>query len=201
MSNYFAVKRIFDIMTSIFLIILLLPLLFFISILILVIEGGPVFYMQERVGKNWELFKIIKFRTMINSSDQGARITSMNDNRITPLGKLLRKFKLDELPQLFNVLKGDMSFVGPRPEILQFAEYYKSDYNKILSVRPGITDWASIKYSNENDLIPSTENREKYYLDVILPDKINLYLEYISNISFTNDLKILFSTIKKVIGL
>jgi lipopolysaccharide/colanic/teichoic acid biosynthesis glycosyltransferase len=180
------------------LIIVLLPIFFIIAIVILILYGSPVFYYQERMGKNWKPFKIIKFRTMItNVEHMGLNITSLDDERITPFGKILRKFKLDELPQFFNVLKGDMSLIGPRPEIIKFVNYYEDDYNAILKIKPGITDYAAIKFRNEEDIIPR-KDPEKFYLDNILPSKIILYKKYIIEIGFFTDMKILFNTIKRL---
>ncbi len=197
---YFIFKRIFDVLVSSLLLILLSPAFLIITILIFVTSGSPIFFYQERVGKNWKSFKILKFRTMISNADKiGPGITSSDDNRITPIGKILRKLKLDELPQLINVIHGDMSLIGPRPELPKYVNYFKNDYSSILNIKPGITDYASIKFINEESLI-SSEDREFIYLNKILPSKIILYKKYLNEISFLTDLKILFFTLKGLVS-
>jgi lipopolysaccharide/colanic/teichoic acid biosynthesis glycosyltransferase len=178
---------------------ILLPFSIFIYLLILLTSGYPVFFKQERVGKNWEIFYIYKFRTMknrVNPDDAG--VTSIDDSRITKLGRFLRKYKIDEVPQLINVLWGKMSIVGPRPELKKFAIVYQNDYDKILKLKPGISDFASIKYYNENYLLRESENPEMFYLNNILPDKISLNKKYISEASFYTDFKIILSTLKTI---
>ncbi len=197
---YFIFKRIFDVLVSSLLLILLSPAFLIITILIFVTSGSPILFYQERVGKNWKSFKILKFRTMISNADKiGPGITSSDDNRITPIGKILRKLKLDELPQLINVIHGDMSLIGPRPELPKYVNYFKNDYSSILNIKPGITDYASIKFINEESLI-SSEDREFIYLNKILPSKIILYKKYLNEISFLTDLKILFFTLKGLVS-
>ncbi len=175
------IKRIFDIVFSISGLILLSPVLIVIAILIRFDSKGPVLYKQTRVGRNNKDFKLLKFRTMNSDSDSKGLLTvGGRDPRITKTGYYLRKFKLDEFPQLINVLYGEMSFVGPRPEVRKYVDLYTEDQKKVLDVSPGITDIASIKYKNENDLLEKAEDPEKYYIEKIMPDKIDLNLEYIN---------------------
>ncbi len=196
---YLILKRFSDIFFSFISLIILLPLFFLIYILIYLTSGKPVFFKQERVGKNWKIFYIYKFRTMqIRQTFNDSSITSANDSRITKIGKVLRTYKLDELPQLINVLWGKMSLVGPRPELKKFAMVYHQDYDKILTLKPGISDYASIKYYNESILLKESENPEIYYLDNILPDKIELNKRYISEASFATDFKIIITTLKTI---
>ena len=194
---YFFVKRILDILITSIGIILFFPVIIAISLLILISSGYPVFFLQERVGKDWKIFKIIKFRTMVKNADKmGIGISSHEDSRITNIGKFLRKFKIDEMPQIFNVLLGDMSLVGPRPELLKYAEYYNDDYSQILKIKPGITDYASLEFSNESELLKDPDDSEKVYLNKILPDKIKLYKKYLKEANLITDIKIIFSTFK-----
>ena len=185
-------KRAFDIFISILGLILLSPLLLSTAVLIKIDDGGPIFFKQERIGRNFVPFFIYKFRSMIYPENKNSpQISVSGDSRITRFGKIIRKYKIDELPQLFNVLKGEMSFVGPRPEIKKYVDIYK----KILIVRPGITDYASLKYSNEEKLLGRFENWEKVYIEKILPDKIKISKQYIKNCNLLMDLKIIFKTI------
>jgi lipopolysaccharide/colanic/teichoic acid biosynthesis glycosyltransferase len=196
MYNY--LKRILDLLVSAVLIVLLMPALILIAVIIFLTSGFPIFFYQERVGKDWKPFKIIKFRTMIKDADKtGPGITSFCDERITNAGKFLRKYKLDELPQLFNVLKGDMSLIGPRPELLRYINIYKEDYSAILNIKPGITDYASIKFRNE-ELLLAKVNPEEIYTNQILPSKIILNKRYLDEIGFVTDVKILFGTVKGI---
>jgi lipopolysaccharide/colanic/teichoic acid biosynthesis glycosyltransferase len=157
---------------------------------------GGVFYKQIRVGKNNKDFKLYKFRSMrVNSDKQGLLTVGSKDSRITKAGYFIRKYKIDELPQLFNVLKGDMSFVGPRPEVRRYVDLYSKEQMKVLSVRPGITDPASIKYRNENDILSSASNPEEYYIQHIMPDKLKINIDYINTQTFIKDIKIIFQTI------
>ena len=187
-----------DIAVSLTALILISPLLLVISIGIVISSGFPIFYLQERVGIGWEKFKIIKFRTMVTNADTiGPGISSEDDLRITKIGKILRKYKLDELPQLINVFLGDMSLIGPRPELAKYAEYYKEDYSRILKIKPGITDFASISFRDEALLLNGKKKEsEAFYLKQILPQKISLYEKYLEEISPQTDAKIFFSTIK-----
>jgi len=189
-------KRFFDFIASLVGLIFLSPLFLIVAILIKKEDGGSVFFKQERVGQNWKTFKIYKFRTMVENADKlGAQVTRSDDPRITKIGKILRKYKLDELPQLINVLKGEMSLVGPRPEVHKYAKFYKDDYDEILKVKPGITDYASIEYRNENELLAGAKDVEKVYLEKILPEKIEYYKKYLRDISFLTDLKLILRTI------
>lgn len=192
-------KRVFDIGATLIGGILLLPLIFLIAIWIKINSKGPLFYVQKRVGKDFKEFKIYKFRSMIVDADKvGPSVTSGNDTRITQVGKILRRTKIDELPQLFNVLKGDMSLVGPRPEVMKFVVSKKNEYRKILSIKPGITDNAAIIYRDEEMLMEQYEEKEKAYIDIVLPKKIELYNEYIDNISFISDIKLILRTLKVI---
>ena len=197
---YFFVKRILDILITLIGTILFFPLIIAVSLIILLSSGYPVFFLQERVGKDWKIFKIIKFRTMVkNAEKMGMGISSYNDTRITSIGKILRKFKIDELPQIFNVLAGNMSLVGPRPELLKYAKYYADDYSEILKIKPGITDYASIEFKDESLLLNNSNDNEKIYLNKILPEKISLYKKYLREANLKTDLKIIFSTFKVLI--
>ena len=189
-------KRIFDLVFSIAGLILLSPVFLIISLLIKIDSKGPVFYRQLRVGKNNSDFRLLKFRTMKTDSDKNGLLTvGGRDARITGAGYYLRKFKIDELPQLLNVAAGEMSFVGPRPEVRRYVDLYDDEQRKVLNVLPGITDVASIKYRNENELLEKSEDPESYYIDNIMPDKLKLNLDYIEQRSFTNDLKVIFKTL------
>jgi lipopolysaccharide/colanic/teichoic acid biosynthesis glycosyltransferase len=198
---HFYGKRIFDLIISLVFSIVLLPLFIMIGLTILMNDGLPVLFKQYRLGVNFRKFKLYKFRTMLANSDQsGPLITRSGDPRITPIGKFLRKYKLDELPQFWNVIKGDMSLVGPRPEREDFVRLFESDYKSILIIKPGITDIASIKYRNEEELLRNFDDFEKAYIKEILPKKIQLDKKYIGNVSFCNDLKILFKTVWSIIS-
>ena len=167
-------KRLFDIVASFYGIVILFPLIVIVSILIKLTSKGPVLFKQVRVTKNGRLFKIYKFRTMRENSEGNKQITVGNDSRITGVGHILRKTKLDELPQLFNVLKGEMSLVGPRPEVPKYVELYTEEQREILKVSAGITDYASIYFSNESELLGEAENPEEFYIKKIMPYKIEL---------------------------
>lgn len=196
---YLLIKRMLDIFISSIVLILIFPLLLFICLGILLSSGRPIFYLQERVGKDWKRFRIIKFRTMINNAENlGPGVSSEDDNRITKFGRVLRKYKLDELPQFINVFMGDMSLIGPRPELPKYAEFYKEDYSMILVLKPGITDFASISFSNEAALLNGKSESESFYLKSILPEKIFLYKKYLKEISLLTDIKILFSTFRVI---
>lgn len=194
MQNF--LKRLFDILVSLLFLIVASPLFLMIGILIKADTSGPVFYRQTRVGRHFKHFRIYKFRTMFDNADEtGPLISSGNDKRITVAGRLLRKYKLDELPQFINVLKGEMSIVGPRPEVPKYVEAFRKDYSEILSVKPGITDLASIKYVNENSLLDREKDPENYYLNRILPEKIKYYKLYLNNRSLGQDFIIIFKTV------
>ena len=193
-------KRIFDLFVSLFALMILLPFFFIISLVIMFDSKGNIFYTQERVGKNGKIFRLLKFRTMFSGSEKNGLLTvGEKDSRITKAGYLLRKYKLDELPQLVNVLIGDMSLVGPRPEVKKYTDMYNSEQKKVLSVKPGITDFASIQYSNENELLAAEYNPEQAYINKIMPAKLELNLKYIKERSFFTDLKIILLTLKKII--
>ncbi len=195
------VKRLFDIVLSIFGIIILAPFFIIISIIILLTSAGGAFYRQIRVGKEGKEFRLLKFRTMKTGSDKNLRITVGNrDSRITVIGFYLRKYKLDELPQLFNVLTGEMSFVGPRPEVPEYVSLYTTEQREVLKVKPGITDYASIVYSEENELLANAQNPEELYINRIMPAKLKLNLRYISEMSFSTDVKVILKTIGKIFG-
>lgn len=192
-------KRIFDILFSLVALIVLLPIMLIISIIINFESKGGFFYFQNRVGKNNCDFKLIKFRTMFINSDKLGLITvGTNDKRITRFGKFLRKFKLDELPQLINIIKGEMSIVGPRPEVRKYVNLYNKKQLNVLSVRPGLTDFASLQYIEENKILVEYDDSEKAYIEKIMPHKLELNLKYIKNQSFATDLKIIFKTIFKI---
>ena len=192
-------KRIFDITLSLFGLIILLPFMLIIAILIKIDSKGPVFFKQIRVTKNGKEFKIFKYRTMKVGSDKYSQITVGKDGRITKLGSFLRKYKLDEIPQLINVLIGDMSLVGPRPEVPKYVALYTDEQKEILKVRAGITDYASIEFSNENDILANETDPEKAYIEKIMPKKIELNKKYLSEISILTDIKIILLTIKKIL--
>ena len=193
-------KRLFDIIASFIGIILISPFLLIIAICIKLGSNGPIFFKQERVGFKGKHFLILKFRTMIVDAEKyGKQITVGKDDRITSVGKFLRKYKLDELPQLINVLKGDMSLVGPRPEVPRYVKLYSKEQRKVLEVRPGITDLASLRYSDENDLLGTVKNPEEYYVNIIMKDKLNLNLEYIDKGNVFYDIVIILKTIAKCI--
>ena len=192
-------KRIFDITLSLFGLIILLPFMLIIAILIKIDSKGSIFFKQIRVTKGGREFKILKYRTMRVGSDKYSQITVGKDKRITEMGSFLRKYKLDEIPQLINVLVGDMSLVGPRPEVPKYVNLYTEEQKEILKVRAGITDYASIEFSNENDLLASEENPEKAYIEKVMPKKIELNKKYLSEISVLTDIKIILLTIKKIL--
>ena len=192
-------KRIFDTILSLFGLIILLPFMLIIAIFIKLDSKGTIFFKQVRVTKNGREFKIFKYRTMRVGSDKYSQITVGKDNRITKVGAFLRKYKLDEIPQLINVLIGDMSLVGPRPEVPKYVALYTDEQKEILKVRAGITDYASIEFSNENDLLALEKDPEKAYIEKVMPKKIELNKKYISEISILTDIKIILLTIKKIL--
>lgn len=193
-------KRIFDILASFIGLIILSPLFVLLAIWVKSDSKGPVFYKQVRVGRGNKNFYMYKFRSMHIGSDRTGLITiGGRDPRVTRSGYIMRKYKLDELPQLLNVLKGDMSFVGPRPEVRKYVEMYTSEQMQVLNVRPGITDLASIHYRNENELLEMADDPDKYYTEVIMQDKLNINLEYVRNHSFLNDMKLIFATVWAIV--
>jgi len=195
-----ALKRLMDVTISGCALLVLWPVLLLIAAAIKIDDPGPVFYRQVRVGRNGKEFRIFKFRTMVVDADKkGLQITVGRDNRITRVGAFLRKTKLDELAQLLNVFTGEMSFVGPRPEVPKYVNMYTPYQRQVLLVRPGITDYASIAYRNENDMLEGAEDPERMYIDVIMPDKIELNMKYLHEISPVADVKLILSTVIAVI--
>ena len=195
------IKRGIDILFSLIGLICLFPFFIFISFFIFITSKGGVFFVQLRVGKNNKDFKLYKFRTMfLNSDNKGLLTVGNNDKRITKLGYYLRKNKLDELPQLINVLNGTMSLVGPRPEVRKYVNLYNSEQKSILDVKPGITDFASIMYFNENEILANSVNPEQTYINEIMPIKLELNKQYINEMSLLTDLKIIFKTFIKLIN-
>lgn len=193
-------KRIFDIVASGCGLIILCPLFLILAIWVKLDSEGSVFYRQVRVGRNNRNFRIFKFRSMRMGADNGSLVTiGGRDSRITRSGYFIRKYKLDELPQLINVFLGDMSLVGPRPEVRHYVDYWTPEQLRVLDVRPGITDPASIKFRNENELMEKAEDPEDYYINVIMQEKLKLYLEYVQNASFVYDIKLIFQTFKVII--
>lgn len=193
-------KRIFDVFFSVVGLLFLFPFFIIISIWIKLDSPGSIFFRQTRVGLNGKTFRIHKFRTMEIDSEKKGGLTIGNDARVTSSGKILRKLKLDELPQLIDVLYGSMSLVGPRPEIPEFMNLYSSDVRaKILSVRPGITDKASIEMVDENEILAKYENPKQAYIDIIMPMKAKYYMEYAEKNNITGDIIIIFNTIKKIL--
>ncbi len=193
-----ACKRAFDIVCSLLGLIVLSPLLLVVSLLVALTSPGGVFFRQERIGKGGKPFRIFKFRSM-RKDNAGLKITTGNDSRITPVGRFLRKSKIDELPQLINVLVGDMSFVGPRPEVADYVDLYTPYQRQVLLVRPGITGLASIRFRNENDLLTASADPNRTYIEEIMPRKIDLDLEYIPHASVLYDIRLIFQTFAVVI--
>ena len=193
-----ACKRAFDILCSFLGLTVLSPVLLVVSVLVAVTSPGGVFFRQERIGKDGKPFRIFKFRSM-RKDNAGLKITTGNDSRITHVGRFLRKSKIDELPQLINVLVGDMSFVGPRPEVADYVNLYTPYQRQVLLVRPGITGLASIRFRNENDLLTASDDPNRTYVEQIMPRKIDLDLEYIPHASVFYDIKLIFQTFAVVI--
>lgn len=193
-------KRVFDVVFAILCLILFSPLLILIAILIKLDSKGPVIFKQIRVGRNMKDFNLIKFRTMKVVQSNSSLLTIGNhDNRITKLGYWLRKYKLDELPQLLNVLKGQMSFVGPRPEVRKYVNMYSEEQRYVLSIKPGITDWASVEFCNENELLQHAEDPENYYIERIIPAKIKQNMRYIRQHDIFTDFKIIWLTLNRIV--
>lgn len=192
--------RFFDILFSIIGLVLLSPLFTVLYFLIRIESQGGGFYSQERIGKNGKPFKLFKFRSMRIGSDKKGLITiGEKDNRITKTGFILRKYKLDELPQLWNVFIGDMSLVGPRPEVKKYTDLYTEEQKQVLQVRPGITDWASIKYVDENKILGESKDPDDAYVNLIMPNKIKLNMVYIQHQTLGEYFKIIFTTFKKIV--
>lgn len=190
----------FDITASGLGLLVLSPLFLVLALWIKLDSPGPVFYRQVRVGRGNKDFRLFKFRSMRVGSDKKGLITvGGHDPRVTRSGYYIRKYKLDELPQLINVFIGDMSLVGPRPEVRKYVDLYTPEQLRVLDVRPGITDMASIRYRNENELLEQAADPEQYYRDVVMQDKLRINLEYVADHSFVKDLKIIFMTFKAVV--
>lgn len=194
--------RIFDVLFSLIGLLLLSPVFVVIGVLILLESKGGMFYLQKRVGKHGKEFILVKFRSMTKGTDKKGLLTiGMNDSRITNTGKFIRKYKIDELPQLFNVFIGNMSLVGPRPEVKKYTDLYTEEQRFVLSVKPGITDFASLEYIDENELLGKAQNPEAVYIEDIMPAKIALNMKYIRNRSVTNYFKLIFLTIFSILGI
>lgn len=192
--------RFFDILFSIIGLVLLSPLFTVLYLLIRIESQGGGFYSQERIGKNGKPFKLFKFRSMRIGSDKKGLITiGEKDNRITKTGFILRKYKLDELPQLWNVFIGDMSLVGPRPEVKKYTDLYTEEQKQVLQVRPGITDWASIRYVDENKILGESKDPDEAYVNLIMPNKIKLNMVYIQHQTLGEYFKIIFTTFKEIV--
>lgn len=193
-------KRFFDIVASATGLIVLSPLFLVLAVWIKSDSKGPVFYRQTRVGKNNRDFRLFKFRSMRPDSDRLGLITvGGRDPRVTRSGYYIRKYKLDEFPQLINVLKGDMSLVGPRPEVRKYVNMYTPEQMRVLSVRPGITSLASIRYRNENEILAAAEDPDRCYIEQVMPDKLAIDLEYVDRADLWNDIRLIFSTFKEII--
>lgn len=193
--------RLFDIIFSALGLVLLAPVFVALCLLIRIESKGGCFYIQERIGKGGKPFGLYKFRTMRTGSDaEGLLTVGEHDTRITRIGYFLRKTKIDELPQLLNVLKGDMSLVGPRPEVRKYVELYTEEQRRVLNVRPGITDYASIEYVNENELLSQTDDPDRTYIEEIMPDKIKLNMKYLENYTLKEYFKIIFLTFKSLVS-
>jgi len=194
------IKRLFDVLVAVAGLLVLSPLFALVALAIKLTSRGPVFFRQERVGRNFRPFRIYKFRTMVVDAPRlGGQITAGRDPRITSIGHLLRKTKLDELPQLLNVLSGEMSLVGPRPEVPKYVEMFRPQFAEVLSVRPGITDLASVKYRDENEILGQADDPEAAYVNQVLPDKLALATEYVRRASFWFDVRLIFATFWKVL--
>lgn len=194
-------KRAFDVLVSLIVLVLFFPIGLLLAFLIVIESKGGVFYYQERVGRDQQLFSLIKFRSMrINAELLGQLTVGSRDPRITKVGYFIRKFKLDEFPQFINVLKGDMSIVGPRPEVSKYVALYTQEQLKILTVKPGITDYASIAYFHENEILAQATDPEKAYIEEVLPAKIKLNQRYLAKPTLSADLKIMLLTFLKMLG-
>lgn len=194
-------KRIFDIFCSLIILSLFLPFGLILSLLIVLESKGGVFYRQERIGRFGQPFLLFKFRSMRKDADKQGKLTvGMRDARITRIGYFIRKFKLDEFPQFINVIKGDMSIVGPRPEVKEYVDLYTPEQREILNVRPGITDIASLHYFEENELLGKSDNPHKTYVEEIMPAKIALNKQYLANPTLLNDLKIMWKTFVRILS-
>lgn len=189
------IKRLFDLLFASLGLMMLAPLFACIALIIKLDSNGPIFFRQVRVGQFNKNFKIYKFRTMCTNAERiGALVSTGDDPRITKVGSFLRRYKLDELPQLLNVVKGEMSLVGPRPEVSRYVDKFSKDYAEILKIKPGITDFAALEYRDENELLNGVEDPDKIYVEKILPDKIVYYRRYIEEMGFFTDILILYKT-------
>jgi len=194
-----ACKRCFDVAAAATGLLVVAPLFAVVAIAIKLDSAGPVFFRQQRVGRNFRPFRIYKFRTMVADAPKlGGQVTAGRDPRITRVGHLLRKTKVDELPQLLNVLLGDMSLVGPRPEVPKYVELFREDYRDVLLVRPGITDLASVKYRDEADILAAAADPEREYVERVLPDKIKLARQYIADVSLAGDVGLILRTLLRI---
>jgi len=197
-SIYPLAKRSFDLAASVAGLLVLSPVMLGCAVAVGLSSPGPILFKHARVGLGGRSFKLFKFRSMAHGA-KGAQVTSATDSRITPAGQVLRRYKLDELPQLFNVLRGDMSLVGPRPEVARYVEMFPEAYAKILTVRPGITDYAAIEYRDEEGLLARSSDPEATYVSEVLPAKIRLYFRYLEQQSFLTDLRLILRTIAAVL--
>ncbi|MBR6133015.1 MAG: sugar transferase [Bacteroidales bacterium] len=194
-------KRVLDFLCSLVVLVLLLPVWLVVALLIVLESRGGVFYVQKRVGKDNRDFNLYKFRTMRPDSDSKGLLTvGARDSRITRVGYFLRKYKIDEFPQLLNILKGDMSIVGPRPEVRKYVDLYTPEQMRVLSVRPGLTDYASIRYVNENEVLAASDDPERTYIEEVMPAKLALNLQYIDNQSLKEDFKLIFKTFTAILS-
>jgi len=191
-------KRVFDFLFAFIFLLLLLPLFLILMVAISLGSKGGAFFSQERVGKKEKVFTLHKFRSMRQTSNDKLQLTVEGDNRITGIGKLIRKTKLDELPQLWNILIGDMSFIGPRPEVSKYVKLYSSEQKKVLSVRPGLSDPASLAFMNEAELLAQSKDPESSYINDIMPKKLQMNLDYIQNRTLLSDFGMIFKTIGKI---
>ena len=191
-------KRIFDIVSSLLMLVILSWLFLFIAIWILLDSRGGVFYKQERVGLRGKNFYLLKFRSMRSGADKSGQLTIGNDKRVTRVGRFIRKTKLDEFPQLLNIIKGDMSVVGPRPEVPKYVVLYTDEQRKVLSVRPGLTDYASLQYFDEQRILGASSDPEATYIKTVMPEKIRLSLKYVSERSMLIEIRLIFKTISRI---
>lgn len=192
-------KRLFDFCSAFLVLLVFSPLFIFIACWISLDSKGGVFYKQIRVGKNRKEFGLLKFRSMRPNADKAGQLTVGNDNRVTKVGRFIRKYKLDELPQLINILKGEMSVVGPRPEVPKYVNLYSDEQLKVLTVLPGLTDFASIEYLDEQKVLGASNDPEKLYIEEVMPSKLSLNLKYINEKSFLLDIKLIFRTLLKIV--
>ena len=197
---YLISKRIFDVLSSVIALIIFSPFFIFIAIWIVLDSKGGFLYSQIRVGENEKQFRLLKFRSMKIGSDKSGELTIGNDLRVTSVGRLIRKTKFDEFPQLINVIKGDMSIVGPRPEVPRYTVLYNNEQKKVLKVKPGLTDYASIEYLDEQKILGESENPDEAYIQEVMPSKLKLNLKYIEDRSFWLDISLIFKTIFKIFG-